>query len=91
MNLSLLYKLTCWPIIQKVRSYIFLHVSTAYKYSVSESFKSNFLVLFTFPSRYFFSLSVIKLYLGLEDGSPFFKLDDLSSFTPNKYKVLLIN
>jgi hypothetical protein len=38
--------------------------------------------LFTIPSRYLFTLSVIELYLGLEGGPPKFKQD----FT---YPVLL--
>ena len=44
-------------------------------------------VLFTFPSQYY-SLSVIRQYLGLEDGPPFFPRD----FTcPAVLWILLVN
>jgi len=81
-GLSLLYELTCWPIIQKVRCYKWFLLQLLVSIQFQILLTPFILVLFTFPSRYLFTLLVIGYYLGLEGGPPMFRQD----FT---YPVLL--
>jgi len=56
-NLSLLYKLTCWTLIQKVRYYHPFMALTACRFKISVLFQHHYFgYFFTFPSRYYFDI-----------------------------------
>ena len=72
IKLSLLFLLSHWLIMQKVHCY-FIIIS----FNCLSTFGFSYYIIeinITFPLRYF-TLSVIKKYLGLEDGPPIFKQD----------------
>ena len=71
-HLSSLYKLSHWPIMQKVHCYF-----TFVKLQLLVSSQFQFLNVKTkiiFPLRYLYTIGYWK-YLGLEDGPPIFKQD----------------
>jgi len=79
-NLSLLYKLSCWPIIQKVCYHHQRYLTACLKICFT-SFHSGSGIFFTFPSRYSFTIAH-KSYLVLDGGPPILK-------QRNKYTALL--
>ncbi len=65
---------------QKVRCYLFRSGFNWYKQKNFIVFALSFEFCFTIRSRYY-SLSVKKIYLGLEGGPPIFKKNSVFLFT----------
>ena len=95
IGLSLLHRLTRWPIIQEVRRHDssfrrFLIAPTACRHSVSDTISLPLSGCFSPFPHGTCSLSVTEEYLGLEGGPPMFKqdftcpalLEDLLCFYP---------
>jgi len=77
----LLQKLTCWPIMQKVRcsKQFLINGSTAYKLTDSDLFTWIFILLFNVPSRYFFTIAQFIIF-SLRGWFPFIQISYLSFY-----------
>jgi hypothetical protein len=85
ISLSLLNLFSRWPIMQKVRRYLFVCIiyqaSTDCKHGISRFFFTPFLgFFFTFPSRYLYTIGQM-IILRLRGWSPFIQTKIVFRFT----------